>query len=200
VLGEDHPDTLTSMSNLAVTRRALGDPESARQLHEQALAGRRRVLGEDHPDTLASVFHGGVVAVAWATVGWCGWRPGRSGVVVGGAVLAGGHLGRLVGTAAWPLSGWAGRRCCRAASAAQRQGPKPGERGGELGGPSPGALESQDDPAGMAYHPGGKLEQPVAQRLGFGHAKLARQQQRLRPAGQVLGGKDQLEPDGVAAP
>jgi tetratricopeptide (TPR) repeat protein len=38
------------MSNLAVTRRGLGDPEGARRLHEQALVGYRRVLGDDHPD------------------------------------------------------------------------------------------------------------------------------------------------------
>jgi hypothetical protein len=55
VLGEYHPDTLTSMSNLAATRQALGDLEGAHQLHEQALAARRRVLGENYPDTLASM-------------------------------------------------------------------------------------------------------------------------------------------------
>jgi hypothetical protein len=55
VLGEDHPETLTSMNNLADTRHSLGDLDGARQLHEQALAGRRRVLGEDHPDSLTSM-------------------------------------------------------------------------------------------------------------------------------------------------
>jgi hypothetical protein len=43
------------MNNLAMTRRALGDLHDARDLLEQALAGRRRVLGEDHPDTLRSI-------------------------------------------------------------------------------------------------------------------------------------------------
>ena len=33
----------------------LGDLDGARQLHEQALAGRWRVLGDDHPDTLESM-------------------------------------------------------------------------------------------------------------------------------------------------
>jgi hypothetical protein len=28
---------------------------------------------------LASAFHEGVVAVVWAAVGWCEWRPGRLG-------------------------------------------------------------------------------------------------------------------------
>jgi hypothetical protein len=43
------------MHNLALTRRDLGDLQGARELFEQALAGRRRVLGEDHPDTLRSI-------------------------------------------------------------------------------------------------------------------------------------------------
>jgi tetratricopeptide (TPR) repeat protein len=55
MFGDDHPDTLMSMNNLAVTRRTLGDLDGARELQEQALAGRRRVLGDDHPDTLMSM-------------------------------------------------------------------------------------------------------------------------------------------------
>jgi tetratricopeptide (TPR) repeat protein len=54
VLGENHPDTLTSMDNLAATLRHLGDFQGARELQEQTLAARRRVLGEDHPNTRAS--------------------------------------------------------------------------------------------------------------------------------------------------
>ena len=42
------------MNNLAKTRRALGDLQGARDLHEQALAGYRRVLGDDHPNTLTA--------------------------------------------------------------------------------------------------------------------------------------------------
>lgn len=55
MLGDNHPNTLSSMHHLAGTRRALGDLQGARQLHEQTLAGRRRILGDDHPDTLASM-------------------------------------------------------------------------------------------------------------------------------------------------
>jgi tetratricopeptide (TPR) repeat protein len=54
VLGDEHPDTLTAMNNLAATRRALGDLDGARELYEQALAGCRRVLGDEHPDTLTA--------------------------------------------------------------------------------------------------------------------------------------------------
>jgi hypothetical protein len=40
------------MANLATTYQALGDPQRARELNEQALAGRLQVFGHDHPDTL----------------------------------------------------------------------------------------------------------------------------------------------------
>ena len=52
-LGADHPDTLAAASNLAVSLRAAGEYQAARELGEDTLA-RRRVLGEDHPDTLSS--------------------------------------------------------------------------------------------------------------------------------------------------
>jgi hypothetical protein len=54
VLGNDHPDTLTSASRLAANLRELGEYQRAHALDEDALARRRRVLGDDHPDTLAS--------------------------------------------------------------------------------------------------------------------------------------------------
>ncbi|MEV0896599.1 tetratricopeptide repeat protein [Actinoplanes sp. NPDC049802] len=55
VLGDDHPDTLTSVNNLAGAYRSAGDLGRAIGLFEQALADRRRILGDDHPDTLTSV-------------------------------------------------------------------------------------------------------------------------------------------------
>jgi hypothetical protein len=53
-LGDDHPNTLTSASNLAATLAALGDLQAARTLAEDTLTRRRRVLGDDHPDTQRS--------------------------------------------------------------------------------------------------------------------------------------------------
>ena len=53
-LGEDHPDTLASASNLAVRLAELGEYQAARELNEDTLARRRRVLGEDHPNTRTS--------------------------------------------------------------------------------------------------------------------------------------------------
>ncbi len=52
--GDDHPDTLTSASNLAGSLWWLGEYRRARALDEDALARRRRIFGEDHPDTLTS--------------------------------------------------------------------------------------------------------------------------------------------------
>jgi len=53
-LGDDHPDTLTTASNLALNLWRLGDYKGARTLDEDTLTRRRRVLGEDHPDALTS--------------------------------------------------------------------------------------------------------------------------------------------------
>jgi hypothetical protein len=54
MLGDDHPDTLTSASWLAAELRELGEYQQARELDEDTVARRRRVLGDDHPDTLTS--------------------------------------------------------------------------------------------------------------------------------------------------
>lgn len=54
-LGEEHPDTLTSMSDLAEISREQASFNDARKLHERVLEGRRRVLGKEHADTLASL-------------------------------------------------------------------------------------------------------------------------------------------------
>jgi tetratricopeptide (TPR) repeat protein len=54
-LGENHPDTLGSMSNLAITYRNRGRFKEAEELVVQVLEVRKRVFGEDHPDTLTSM-------------------------------------------------------------------------------------------------------------------------------------------------
>ena len=54
VLGETHPGTLTSRSNLAAAYRAAGRLEEAIPLYERTLADREQVLGETHPGTLTS--------------------------------------------------------------------------------------------------------------------------------------------------
>ncbi len=54
VLGETHPDTLTSRNNLAAAYDTAGRLSEAIPLYERTLADRERVLGETHPDTLGS--------------------------------------------------------------------------------------------------------------------------------------------------
>ncbi|HEX7537091.1 MAG TPA: tetratricopeptide repeat protein [Dermatophilaceae bacterium] len=54
-LGDDHPNTLASVNNLAGAYRSAGDLGRAIPLYEQALTDCRRILGDDHPDTLTSV-------------------------------------------------------------------------------------------------------------------------------------------------
>ena len=55
VLGPRHPDTASSLNDLATVTRDLGDLETARTLLEEALAIRREALGPRHPDTAVSL-------------------------------------------------------------------------------------------------------------------------------------------------
>ncbi len=54
-LGLEHPSTLTSMHNLALTYQRQGQLEKAEKLLLEVLEARRRPLGAEHPDTLASM-------------------------------------------------------------------------------------------------------------------------------------------------
>jgi tetratricopeptide (TPR) repeat protein len=55
VLGEEHPDTLGVMNNLAVTYVDAGKYDDAEQLYMKLVAAKARVLGQDHPSTLLSL-------------------------------------------------------------------------------------------------------------------------------------------------
>jgi hypothetical protein len=52
VLGSQHPPTLDSEHELAITLAALGSKPEARSMLLKVLEARQRVLGPDHPDTL----------------------------------------------------------------------------------------------------------------------------------------------------
>src|SRR5437899_4460406 len=65
-LGEDHPETLTAMLDLADCRWVQGRLIAARRLEEQVVEGRRRQLGEQHADTLKAI---GKLAVTLAAQG-----------------------------------------------------------------------------------------------------------------------------------
>ncbi|KAL6802680.1 heterokaryon incompatibility protein domain-containing protein [Trichoderma sp. SZMC 28013] len=54
-LGDDHPEALRNMSNLASTYRRQGRWKEAEKLDLQAVEGLEKKLGVDHPDTLISM-------------------------------------------------------------------------------------------------------------------------------------------------
>jgi tetratricopeptide (TPR) repeat protein len=56
-LGPEHPDTATSLFNLANLLYYQGDIAEARPLYERALAICEKVLGPEHPDTAMSLNH-----------------------------------------------------------------------------------------------------------------------------------------------
>ena len=53
-LGADHPDTLTTASNLAITISKQGKYAEAEQMQREVLAAQERHLGADHPDTVTT--------------------------------------------------------------------------------------------------------------------------------------------------
>ncbi|KAH7124365.1 hypothetical protein EDB81DRAFT_731294 [Dactylonectria macrodidyma] len=55
VLGEEHPDTLSSMADLASTYRDQGRWKEAEELEVRVMETRKTMLGEEHPDTLTSM-------------------------------------------------------------------------------------------------------------------------------------------------
>jgi tetratricopeptide (TPR) repeat protein len=55
VLGPEHPNTLSSVNNLAGLLDSKGDYAGAEPLYRRALEAKERVLGPEHPDTLSSV-------------------------------------------------------------------------------------------------------------------------------------------------
>lgn len=54
-LGDDHPDTIKSLSDLAEAQFKIGKYKSSCVLYERVYETSRRVLGEAHPDTLVSL-------------------------------------------------------------------------------------------------------------------------------------------------
>ncbi|MBV9848078.1 MAG: tetratricopeptide repeat protein [Armatimonadetes bacterium] len=54
-LGSMHPDTATSLNNLAILHKVQGRYDRAEPLYARALAIREQALGPEHPDTAASL-------------------------------------------------------------------------------------------------------------------------------------------------
>lgn len=65
-LGAEHPDTLTSVDNLALLYQSMGRYADSERLHRRALDARERVLGPEHPDTLTSIDNLGLL---YASIG-----------------------------------------------------------------------------------------------------------------------------------
>ena len=55
VLGNDHPDTMTSIQEMAFLLQVQGRLDEAEPYFREVLERRRRVLGDEHPDTLVSL-------------------------------------------------------------------------------------------------------------------------------------------------
>jgi Tetratricopeptide repeat len=67
LLGAEHPDTLTSMANIAVTYRKQGKWIKAEQLQVQVMDMTKKLLGAEHPDTFTSM----------ADIAFTYWNQGR---------------------------------------------------------------------------------------------------------------------------
>jgi len=63
VLGQEHPYTIASISNLASTYREQGRWMEAGELFLQVIETRKKVLGQEHLDTLTSMGN------LWGTMG-----------------------------------------------------------------------------------------------------------------------------------
>ena len=89
ILGPEHPDTLTSLSNLAELSAAQGRYGEAELLYKRVLEGRERVLGPDNPRTLRSVAN--LASVHFNLEHWASavelWR--RSTAAIAGRTLRG---------------------------------------------------------------------------------------------------------------
>ena len=57
IQGEEHPDTISATSHLAVTYSDLGKYTEAEKLQIQFLHARNKIQGEEHPDTISATSH-----------------------------------------------------------------------------------------------------------------------------------------------
>jgi hypothetical protein len=55
ILGDDHPHTLGTMNNLALSYQSLGRTKEAAEMQEKSLETRQRILGDEHPHTLGTM-------------------------------------------------------------------------------------------------------------------------------------------------
>ena len=61
LLGAEHPDTLTSIANLASTYKSQGRWNEAAQMEVHVMDMRKKLLGAEHPDTITSMANVGCI-------------------------------------------------------------------------------------------------------------------------------------------
>ncbi|KAJ7895630.1 hypothetical protein B0H14DRAFT_3125286 [Mycena olivaceomarginata] len=70
LLSDNHPDTLRTMGNLAITYSALGEHQKAKELKSIVLGKQKQLLGDNHPDTLHTM---GDLAITYSDLGEHQW-------------------------------------------------------------------------------------------------------------------------------
>ncbi|KAK6706715.1 hypothetical protein SNK05_010594 [Fusarium graminearum] len=55
ILGDEHPDTIRVMNNLAITLGNQGKLDEAASMMKEVLEKRQRILGDKHPDTISAM-------------------------------------------------------------------------------------------------------------------------------------------------
>jgi tetratricopeptide (TPR) repeat protein len=73
MLGPDHPDTATSVNNLAFLLHAHGDLAAARTLYQRALAIREKAIGPEHPHIATNLNN--LAGLLWAQGDFAAARP-----------------------------------------------------------------------------------------------------------------------------
>ncbi|KAJ7919409.1 hypothetical protein B0H13DRAFT_2268514 [Mycena leptocephala] len=68
LLGENHPDTLRTMGNLAITYSHLGEHQKAGELNAIVLEKQKQLLGENHPDTLRTMGNLATYTQTWESI------------------------------------------------------------------------------------------------------------------------------------
>src|SRR3954452_6818188 len=143
-------------------------------------------------------------------MGWGLWwlGPGRSEVCVVGSGIGGVWqglpvvglgvvgAGARVSPAVWPRRLCGRRRVVGLACWWWERG-QACEGGGQGAGPGPGAGESEGRATGVEGQPGGGVQEPVAQRLGFAGGEVAVERELLGPGQEVLGDQREFQPDRV---
>ena len=62
------PDTASSLNNLALLYKDMGDYAKAEPLYKEALEIRQKVLGQEHPDTALSLNNLAALYGRWTTM------------------------------------------------------------------------------------------------------------------------------------